>query len=412
MATFSMAAHFAMPKVPAPPMKPSGREVPLPSTLEDVRSMFLGYHYSLAKLPGPADGLAQADPRVGHFMTRHYEYTNDSAPFPRQYMVNRWRLEKKDPQAQLSEPVKPIVFWLDRNIPDEYRDTVKAGVLEWNKAFERIGFKDAVRVELQPDDADFDTADVRHASIRWYLDTSDGALAIGPSRVDPRTGRSSMPTSRSRRAGRACRGRLSGEQFPRPAPAARHAHGQDDQMLCAYGDEAFQEASFASGLLEVRGALDPNGPEADAIVKATLKDVVTHEVGHTLGLRHNFRASTIYTEAQLSDAAFTREERPGRLGDGLQRLEHRARQGAAGRIRDEHDRPLRLLGDRVRVQADPRRVGGEGARQDRGAQQRAAARLRDRRGGARRGCRGPRGEFARPRLRSAGLRPPPHGALA
>jgi hypothetical protein len=78
-------------------------------------------------------------------------------------------------------------------------------------------------------------------------------------------------------------------------------------MLCAYGDEAFQEATFAAGLLEVRGELDPNGPEADAIVKATLKDVVTHEVGHTLGLRHNFRASTIYTEAQLADAAFTRK---------------------------------------------------------------------------------------------------------
>jgi hypothetical protein len=306
MATFSIAAHFAMPKVPAPPMNPSGREVPLPSTLEDVRSMFLGYHYSLAKLPDQPMASRKADPRVGHFMTRHYEYTNDNSPFPRQYMVNRWRLEKKDPAAELSEPVKPIVFWLDRNIPNEYRDTVKAGVLEWNKAFERIGFKDAIRVELQPEKSDFDTADVRHASIKWYLDTSDGALAIGPSRVDPRTGEILDADIAISQGWTRLPRRLSGEQFPRPNPAARHAHGQDD-MLCAYGDEAFQEAAFASGLLEVRGALDPNGPEADAIVKATLKDVVTHEVGHTLGLRHNFRASTIYTEAQLSDAAFTRQ---------------------------------------------------------------------------------------------------------
>jgi hypothetical protein len=307
MATFSIAAHFAMPKVPAPPMNPSGREVALPSTLEDVRSMFLGYHYSLAKLPDQPMASRKADPRVGHFMTRHYEYTNDHAPFPRQYMVNRWRLEKKDPAAELSEPVKPIVFWLDRNIPLEYRDTVKAGVLEWNKAFERIGFKDAIRVELQPEKADFDTADVRHASIKWYLDTSDGALAIGPSRVDPRTGEILDADIAVSQGWTRLPRRLSGEQFPRPAPAARHAHGEDDQMLCAYGDEAFQEASFAAGLLEVRGELDPNGPEAGAIVKATLKDVVTHEVGHTLGLRHNFRASTIYTEAQLSDAAFTRK---------------------------------------------------------------------------------------------------------
>ena len=89
----------------------------------------------------------RADPRVGYFDTVAQDFSDDLARTPRQRRINRWRLEKKDPSAALSEPVKPITFWLDRTIPLKYRDAITHGILEWNKAFERIGFKDAIVVQ-------------------------------------------------------------------------------------------------------------------------------------------------------------------------------------------------------------------------------------------------------------------------
>ena len=233
--------------------------------------------------------------------------------------------------AALSEPVKPITYWLDRNIPARYVESVKAGVLEWNKAFEKIGFKDAIRVEIEPQNGGPNLAGLRHASIRWFLDTDPGALAIGPSIVDPRSGeildadigisnnwtrllreviteRSPNPsasTSVDSETGTA-------DTLGNPATAAqRLAHLKlwmgkaHNHALCEYGTHASSDLQFAGELLSARGIADPNSPDVERMVQAVLKDVVMHEVGHTLGLRHNFRASTIFPLAKLRDKTFT-----------------------------------------------------------------------------------------------------------
>ncbi len=299
-AGFDVSLHFSVSKLPSG----NGHARP-PLDTPDPRSLFLGYRYNFARLPVPMTPRV-ADERVGYFTTSHMDFSDDLRPNPAVHYINRWRLEKKDPNAPLSEPVKPIVYWLDRNIPVKYRKPIEEGVLEWNKAFERIGFRNAIQVKLQPEDASFETADVNHASIRWYL-SSDGGPAIGPSQVDPRTGEildaDIVFTDVFARGSR----RFIVEDMPQKTsgtalPSAARGNGA---AYCAYAQSAEQEADFALDVLESRGELDPNSPEADKFVFNYVKSVIMHEVGHTLGLRHNFRASMAYTPEQLEDPAFT-----------------------------------------------------------------------------------------------------------
>lgn len=302
LVTFNVRAHYAAPRV-APPKKGPDGGTQIPATVPDARSLFLGFYYNFAKLPNAPMHPRLADDRIGYFIASRYDYSNDNARSPLVNYIQRWRLEKKDPTAALSEPEQPIVFWLDRTIPERYRQTVMNGVLEWNKAFERIGFKNAIVAKLQPEDADFDTVDARHASVRWMTSARPAFGGIGPRQVDPRTGEIldadigiDPVRLRNRRLQRV-------EGMPtRAAPTG--IFGQSD-WSCAVQDYSAQELGFALDLLEARGDILPDSPEAEAFVLADLKDVVMHEVGHALGLRHNFRASTVYTQAQLSDRTFT-----------------------------------------------------------------------------------------------------------
>ncbi len=306
LTAFEVAAHYSVPKIAPPPLVPNPQAptVAPPALLEDVRSLFVGFLYSFTELPTETMHPRLADARLGHFFTRKWDFGNEMTATPTAYYVNRWRLEKKDPQAALSEPKQPIVYWLDRNIPEKYRGSVRAGILEWNKAFARIGFKDAIRVEQQSEDADFSTGDARRASVRWMVNRNDGALAIGPSRVDPRSGEILDADIEIEDGWARLTRYRSVEQYP--LPQANHSISGLHGAECQYSAQAMAELTFALDLLEARGAIEPDSPEAEAIVQATIKDVTTHEVGHTLGLQHNFRASTIYTPEQISSADFTR----------------------------------------------------------------------------------------------------------
>jgi hypothetical protein len=311
---FDVTAHYAQPRIPVAHPSPTGQPAPHfppPRVLEDPRSLFLGYLYTFTKLPESPMAARRADSRIGHFATPKVDFSNESKLSPVLFYVNRWRLEKKDPAAALSEPTKPIVFWLSNEIPDQHREPIRAGILEWNKAFERVGFKDAIIVKQQPDDAGFDLGEPQYSSVRWMPTATPSFGAIGPSQVDPRTGEILVADigwdANMVRYIRAMKSEGVVTYQPMYDEASGEirveALGMEAGRLCSYRDHAAREVGFALALLEARGELDPDSPEADELVAAFLKDVTMHEVGHTLGLRHNFRASTVASLAQLSDKA-------------------------------------------------------------------------------------------------------------
>lgn len=307
--------NFAIDRPPVPPLMPSPAPLqmpPPPVAPPDVRSLQFHIRYSLSTLPETGYHARLADDRIGHFLAMFQDFTSDNEYTPYVRYVTRWHLEKSDPNAQLSTPKQPIVFWLENTIPVKYRKALTDGVLMWNKAFERIGFKDAIMVKQQPDDADWDPSDVRYNTIRWFV-AADASFAIGPSRINPYTGQIydadiGFTESMTRYT------RQEFEEFVTPL-AEHQANGMAElfrwkpnmRHLCDHAKGAVHQAAFGHNLLMARGLL-ANGTDIEGYISEFLTYIAAHEVGHTLGLRHNFRASTLHQLDKLQDVAATTEK--------------------------------------------------------------------------------------------------------
>lgn len=278
------------------------------SALADRRSIPVVVAYDLSALRPTAYRPRIADDRVGHFLTVHQDFTSDHPSVPYRRYVTRWHLEKADPSAPLSPPRQPIVFWLENTIPVEYRPYFTDGVLLWNKAFERIGFKDAILVKQQPDDAAWDAADTRYNTIRWFAGV-DASFAIGPSRANPFTGEI-YDADISVSDGIIRNARRGGEELVAPtlpsSPSGLWNDGQhQSRFACDYADGLAHQAAFGFAVLAANEALSPE--VETRLMREYIVDLIAHEVGHTLGLRHNFRASTMLKLADLHDLGKTTE---------------------------------------------------------------------------------------------------------
>jgi hypothetical protein len=281
-------------------------------TVSDDRYIPITVHYSFSKLPENPMMPRLADERTGYFLTAVKDFTRDTEDHYWRRFINRWRLEKKDPNAALSEPVKPIVFYIDHTIPAKYRPYIKEGIENWNKAFEAAGFKNAILAKDPPaDDPDWDPEDVRYSTIRWIVSSEPSFGAIGPSRVDPRTGE--ILDADILFEGSIVQRRL--QVFRRISPDAV-AEGIQPEMKAwpSFLDPRFrcdaplgiaQGAQLAHVGMLANGSIPPGAPLPEKFVGEMLIHVTLHEVGHTLGLTHNFRSSTSTPWDKLHDREWT-----------------------------------------------------------------------------------------------------------
>jgi hypothetical protein len=259
-------ASMTYTRMPTPAGAPSSSPMPTVIGGGQMRpgSATVVLHHSMVKLPEKPMMPRVFDERVGFFTENKMDYSKDEHRAPRVRYIDRWRLEKKDPTAAVSEPVTPIVYYIDAATPTKWVPWMKKGVEDWQPAFEAAGFKNAIIAKEAPvDDPDFSSEDVRHSVIRWLPSTIENAM--GPNIHDPRTG----------------------EILNAPIQFYHNIMN-------------LQRAWY---FLQV-GPLDPRAqklPLPDDLMGRLLEFVVAHEVGHTLGFQHNMKASSTYPADKVHD---------------------------------------------------------------------------------------------------------------
>ncbi|MCZ6612433.1 MAG: zinc-dependent metalloprotease [Planctomycetota bacterium] len=290
-------------------------------------------HFSFWKLPKTDYKPRIADDRVGYFLTANQDWAKptEARDIFNRY-IDRWHLVKRDPSLALCEPKQPIIFYIEKTVPVRFRRAVRDGILEWNQAFEKVGFSNAVVVRQQTDDNEWrnlDPEDMRYSFFRWIV--TGAGFAMGPHRSNPFTGQiydadiifdDSMVRYFEQSAERmlpatamalktqdpALQGFLDAHpQWRRPnRPWERFVFGQtgEVQLREAMRRRIYQEGrhfcEYAEGMKHqmsiARAMLAGERKEVlDRFLYDVIKEVVMHEVGHTIGLRHNFKASSIYS---------------------------------------------------------------------------------------------------------------------
>lgn len=274
--------------------------------ITDARNVTVGVQHTLVAMPENDFVPRRDDNRIGYFLDYINDQTSQSAT-PWRDLINRWHLVKQDPAAAISEPVEPIVWWIENTTPEELRPIIKKAAEAWNPAFEAAGFKNAIVVKIQPDDATWDAGDIRYNVLRWTSSPQPPFGGYGPSFSNPRTGQIlaadimleySFLTNRLNQNNifeTAALPDLQATAEISPTDAI-DAHAAESFMArlarhsknCNVGAHLQVNTMLGKTLAAV---MNQSADITDAMVEQSLYYLILHEVGHTLGLNHNMKGT-------------------------------------------------------------------------------------------------------------------------
>jgi Met-zincin/Domain of unknown function (DUF5117) len=285
-------------------------------TVPDSRGATINVHYSISKIPSTGYQARLADDRVGYFLTvvKDFSSKSDRDQFVR--YINRWDLQKADSSLDPSPPKKQIEFFIEKSVPFKYRKAIYDGIYEWNKAFEKAGISNAIIVKQQEEKDDRDPEDIRYNFFRWI--TSNAGFAMGPSRVNPYTGqildadiifdadfltswKQEYETFTAQTIAEMTGGELeiynTFKERPRAIFDDRPFTGADCTLASGMG----MQLAFGTAAILAGADAKTNEANLEKLIQQGLKEVTMHEVGHTLGLRHNFKGSKWQSLKDMND---------------------------------------------------------------------------------------------------------------
>ena len=262
---------------------------------QDSRNNSISLRYSFINYPENNFEPRIEDQRIGFFSERKTNLSStDITPY--EDLINKWHLEKKDKDNEKSVPIKPITFWIENTTPYELRPIIKNAVLAWNIAFEEAGFIDAIEVKIQPDDADWSAGDIRYNVLRWTSSPNPPFGGYGPSFTNPRTGE--------------ILGADIMLEWIYLTNRVRYSEIFENQEIRENDfchNSLIKQENRIFGKLATE-ALDLNENEISRLYEEDLYQLILHEVGHTLGLNHNFAASTLHNNSDVHNPEITYKE--------------------------------------------------------------------------------------------------------